>query len=504
MKTVKQLTIQSAVLIISHCFCLGFAFAQNLSTTRTTQTTLPSTVAKLLQEAKLPESALGVIVIPAVGGSEQASLAINAELAKQPASIIKTLTAAIALDLLGPQYKGSTELLSPTKFSNGNATGDLVLRGSLNPEFDLRALEALLKQLRNSGVGLINGNVYVDRRAQNPERPDIGLPPFDEAPEFQYNFVPDALSLNMNLLPLVIDSTKDQIGISSDPLFQGLEFIQNMKLNDAPCKNWESTWKVPTANNHQITFSGEFPRNCRIELNLNIIDRTLFAELAFKNTWKNLGGLWTGQLKEFKASDPAAQNIQSGNSLQTIATHQSRPFSEFIRNINKSSDNPVTRLLFMALGEAQRKKETAPQSELSTAELSKVAIAQWLAVNGIEATGLVLDNGSGLSRSEKIAPITLAKVLQRAHASLWQSEFLASLPIVGLDGSMRNRLKESPATWRGRIKTGGLRNVSSIAGYVLDSKGQTHIIVAILNDDRATGPASRKVLDALLEWVATQ
>jgi serine-type D-Ala-D-Ala carboxypeptidase/endopeptidase (penicillin-binding protein 4) len=500
MKTRRQVVIRNALIAISHCFCLGFAVAQNVVNPPVTQTTLPPNVAKLLQDAKLPESAIGVIVIPAIGSSEQTRLAINAELAKQPASIIKTLTAAIALDQLGPQYRGTTELLSATKIGNANLIGDLILRGGLNPDFDLRALEVLLKQLRANGIQLINGNIYIDRRAQTPERPDIGLPPFDEAPEFQYNFIPDALSLNMNLLPLVIHSSKDQISITNDPLFAGLEFTQNMKLNDASCRNWENTWKVPLTNKQQITFTGEFPRNCRIELNLNLIDRTLFAELAIRNTWKALGGQWTGQVKEFVATEAGATN----GPLNVVALHQSRPLSEFMRSINKSSDNPVTRLLFMAIGEAQRKKETAPQNEISTAELSRLAIAQWLAINGIDATGLVLDNGSGLSRSEKIAPLTLAKVLQRAYASLWQPEFLASLPIVGLDGSMRNRLKEGPATWRGRIKTGGLKNVTSIAGYVFDSKGQPQIIVAILNDDKASGAASRKVLDALIEWVATQ
>jgi serine-type D-Ala-D-Ala carboxypeptidase/endopeptidase (penicillin-binding protein 4) len=500
MKTKRKLAIQSALVAISHCFCLGFGFAQNVVNPRVTQTVLPPNVAKLLQEAKLPETSIGVIVMPAIGGSEQPMLAVNSELAKQPASIIKTLTAAIALDQLGPQYRGSTELLSASKIGSANLIGDLLLRGSLNPDFDLRSLEALLKQLRANGIQLINGNIYIDRLAQNPERPDIGLPPFDEAPEFQYNFIPDALSLNMNMLPLVIHATKDQINISSDPMFAGLEFIQNMKLNDAPCKNWENTWKIPQANKQQVTFSGEFPRNCRIELNLNLLDRTVFAELAIRNTWKNLGGQWTGQVKEFVAAEIATLN----GPLNVVASHQSRPLSEFIRTINKSSDNPITRLLFMALGEAQRKKEVAPQNEASTAELSKLAVTQWLAINGIDSSGLILDNGSGLSRSEKIAPLTLAKVLQRAYLGLWQPEFLASLPIVGLDGSMRNRLKESPATWRGRIKTGGLRNVTSVAGYVFDSKGQPQIIVAILNDEKASGAASRKVLDALIEWVATQ
>ncbi len=500
MKTPSKLAIRNAVVVISHCFCLSFSFAQSNSNPRPVQTTIPSNVAKLLQDAKLPESALGVIVLPVVGGSEQSLLAINEQAAKQPASIIKTLTSAIALDQLGPQFRGSTELLAASKLNGATLTGDLLLRGSLNPDFDLRALETFLKQLRNSGVGLINGNIYIDRRAQNPERPDIGLPPFDEAPEFQYNFIPDALSLNMNLMPLVISSTNDELLVSGDPLFSGLEFVNKMKLNKASCGNWESTWKVPQVTNTQVLFSGEFPTNCRVELNLNLLDRTLFADLAIRNTWKNLGGVWNGQVKEFRPGDAPALT----GTLFTLASHQSRPLSEFIRDINKTSNNPITRLLFLALGEAQRKKEAAPLNEATTAELSKLLVSQWLAINSIDSTGLVLDNGSGLSRTEKIAPLTLAKILQRAYAGLWQPEFLTSLPIIALDGSMRNRLKESPAALRGRLKTGGLRNVSSIAGFVNDSKGQPLIIVAILNDDKASGAAARRVLDALIEWTAAQ
>jgi serine-type D-Ala-D-Ala carboxypeptidase/endopeptidase (penicillin-binding protein 4) len=504
MKTKNKLVIQSAIAIISHCFCLNFSVAQGLNNAQPSQTVLPQNVVKLLQEAKLSESALGVIIIPAIGSTEQAVLSINADIAKQPASIIKTLTTAVALDQLGPQFRGSTELLGNPINANSNAVGDLTLRGGLNPDFDLRALETLLRQLRNKGVSLIHGNITIDRSAQSPERPDIGLPPFDEAPEFQYNFIPDALSLNMNLLPLVIESGKDQISITTDPLFSGLEISQKIKLVDAPCKNWENLWKVPQANQQQIVFTGEFPRNCRIELSLNLIDRTVFADLAIRNIWKSLGGIWTGQAKEQSKDAKPADTKATVETFVVLASHQSRPLSEFMRNINKTSDNPVTRLLYLALGEAQRKKVGSPLRDASTSELSHAAVTQWLATNAIEANDLVLDNGSGLSRSEKIAPLTLAKALQKAYSSFWQPEFLASLPVIALDGSMRNRLKDSAASLRGRIKTGGLRNVTSIAGFVLDSKGQPLVIVAILNDDRASGLASRKVMDALIEWAATR
>jgi len=96
----------------------------------------------------------------------------------------------------------------------------------------------------------------------------------------------------------------------------------------------------------------------------------------------------------------------------------------------------------------------------------------------------------------------LAGVLHAAVKSRWAPEFLASLPIVAVDGGMRNRLKKSPAAQQARIKTGTLRDVSAVAGYVEDARGIPHIVVAMINHDRATKKVARPILDALLDWVA--
>ena len=117
---------------------------------------------------------------------------------------------------------------------------------------------------------------------------------------------------------------------------------------------------------------------------------------------------------------------------------------------------------------------------------------------------MILDNGSGLSRTERIRPDQLAAVLKAGASSRWAPEFVSTLPIVGIDGAMRNRLKDSAATARARIKTGTLRNVSAVAGYVDDSKGRTHIVVAMINHDKAVRKVARPILDTLLDWVARQ
>ena len=136
-----------------------------------------------------------------------------------------------------------------------------------------------------------------------------------------------------------------------------------------------------------------------------------------------------------------------------------------------------------------------------TARASEREVRAWLARKGIDAEGLVLENGSGLSRTERIRPSQLAAVLEAALASPWSPEFLASLPIVAVDGAMRKRLRGTPAAERSRIKTGTLRDVSAVAGYVKDDAGETYVVVAMINHERAAKEIARPILDALLEWV---
>ena len=129
-------------------------------------------------------------------------------------------------------------------------------------------------------------------------------------------------------------------------------------------------------------------------------------------------------------------------------------------------------------------------------------IRNWLRQNNIDDTGMVLENGSGLSRSERITPAQLAGVLKAGYQSFWAPELLASLPLAAMDGTMRTRLKDSPAAGRSRVKTGALKNVVAVAGYVLDAQGRQCVVVGMINSDTMKGSEGRAVLDGLIDWVA--
>ena len=182
--------------------------------------------------------------------------------------------------------------------------------------------------------------------------------------------------------------------------------------------------------------------------------------------------------------------------VRLLARRLGRPWGEVLRMMNKQSDNPSTRLLYLTLGLAGMADDPATP----TAELAARAVKAWFTEHRIPATGLVIDNGSGLSRSERLTPRQLVQMLQAAQAGRWGPELMMSLPLAGVDGTLRNRLKTGPAAGRARLKSGTLKNAVALAGYVPDEDGRWWAVAAMVNHNQAV--AARPALDALIDWVA--
>lgn len=442
----------------------------------------------MLRAGGLGTDHLGVSVIRVRDGMEVMSHRPTAPM--QPASTLKVLTSIVALDSMGPTHRGMVELRATGAQSGTTLAGDLVLRGMASPDFDMRALTDMLKKMRADGIQHIAGDLVLDRSFFNPPRHDIGVPPFDETPEFRYNVIPDALLLNTNLLQFDLAEVGGRVEVRTVPPLEGVWLGSKMRVVDRKCADWEDGWKLPTVETQtdgdiRITLDGEFPKNCKITTELNLIERTDFTRRMFSTIWHQLGGTWKGRVREESA----------GEAGRVLATHQSRTLADFVRDVNKKSDNTITRLTLLSLGAKK------PASGDTNAD-GEAVVRAWLKSNAIDDTGLILDNGSGLSRGARITAAQLARTLVAATRSPWSAELMASLPIVGIDGGMRNRLKDSPAARQARLKTGGLRNVASIAGYVSDAAGDLHAIVVILNNDDVKGSVMRPILDSVVDAVA--
>ena len=449
---------------------------------------VPAPVAERLQAAGLPVDSLAFVVQRAADGTVVAAHAPDR--AMQPASTLKLLTSLVALETLGPAWRGRTEILASGRVERGVLRGDLVVRGEIDVDFDAVALEGMLRRVRVKGIREIRGDVLLDRTRFEPARTDVGVPPFDETPEFRYNVIPDALSLNTNLLHIDIASDARGVRVAPWPALDGVHVVPEFELVDAVCDDWEDDGIAPEVRTRrggaiEVRLHGTFPRNCSASTAINVIDRENFSDRLFRATWRSLGGTFRGRVRDAPAPPDALP----------LAEHRSRPLTDVVRDIDKHSDNPTARMVYLALGAA------APPDASTTAARAEAVVRQWLADKRIDAAGLVLENGSGLSRRERIAPATLAAVLRAGLASRWSPEFVSSLPIAAVDGSMRKRLHDTPAAERARLKTGTLRNTSAIAGYLRGEDGTTYVISAMINDDAAKSDVARPILDALVDWL---
>ncbi|MEP6702670.1 MAG: D-alanyl-D-alanine carboxypeptidase/D-alanyl-D-alanine-endopeptidase [Betaproteobacteria bacterium] len=461
------------------------------------QAPLPPTTSELLRAANIPADAMGAIAVRVDDGT--VILAHDADRALQPASTMKTLTAIVALEQFGPAWRARTTLQATANILHGRLDGDLFLRGGGSPDFDWTALAQMLRELRLAGIRRITGDVVVDRGLFRPARDDIAVPPFDETPEFRYNVIPDALELNTNLLR--IDLVADAYGLHAmaTPALDRVDIsTRGMTLVERACDKWEDGWKLPAVTRLpgrrlSIALQGDFPRDCKAATAINVLDRAVFAGRLFRKLWRDLGGRFDGVVRE--GDTPAAARVLAG--------HKSRTLAESMREILKRSDNPITRQVYLTLGTLP--SDDASASDATTAVRAERIVRRWLAGHSLDGSSLVLENGSGLSRREKISPRLLAGVLAAAAHSRWSPEFESNLPIVAVDGGMEKRLRESPAAQRARIKTGSLRNVVSVAGYVPDAAGRLCVVVAILNHD---GPdeswkkRGRDAVDSVIDWVA--
>ncbi len=463
------------------------------------QDSLPEPVLQALAAAQVPPSALGAVALPLA--RQGLPFRHQAHRPMQPGSTMKLVTSIVALDHLGPNHRGVTRLLSNAALQGDTLAGDLVLQGGADPELDLPAFWALLLELRQQGLRHIEGRLLVDRTAWQPARPDLGVPPFDESPEWPYNVIPDALNLAGSLLTFELSAGPGSEAVQARllPALDGVSISSQMTLDARPCARWSQGWlpaqTARAADGHvHITLNGSFPRDCTRRAALQLLDRQLLTERLFATLWRGLGGEWGGDALEAPA--PADARV--------LAQREGRPWGEVLRGLNKRSDNAHARTLFHALGVAEAARATAlgdaPPQPLPTATWAARSIERWLRDHHIDTSGVVMDNGSGLSRSERIAPLQLARMLQAAHEGALAPELLMSLPVAGVDGTMRSRLKDGPATGWARLKTGTLRNVVALAGVVHDPRGRPWAVAFFVNHDNAG--RARPALDALVNWVA--
>ena len=438
---------------------------------------LPASVVQALKAAGIPVQSVAIVSRPVE--REKNMLRYRGDAAMNPASLMKLVTTTAALELLGPAYTWRTEALAEAAPDNaGVLTGDLYLRGSGDPKLTYDRLWLLLRELRGRGVRDIRGDLVIDRTAFVPIDHDPAA--FDGKLLRPYNVGPDALLFNFATVHLTLVPSGEPgnaVRVLADPLPAGFEVINRLQLNDkAGCGEWRERLDAqltPT----RLTLSGVFPRSCgEKRWHLAGLPNALLLHGVFTRLWRELGGEFSGAWRE--RATPA-------NAI-TLATSESPAFGELVRDINKYSNNVMARQVFLTLG-------------AGTTVAADQAIRTWLARKGLDFPELVLDNGAGLSRRERISADSLARLLAAAWASPIMPELMSSLPIAAIDGTTRKKFNGNGVAGQAHLKTGSLEGVRGIAGYLLDRQGKRHIVVFMVNHPNA-GQA-QPAFDALLDWL---
>ncbi|NIO43101.1 MAG: D-alanyl-D-alanine carboxypeptidase/D-alanyl-D-alanine-endopeptidase [Burkholderiales bacterium] len=440
-------------------------------------TTPPPPVADALAEAGIPHSAVGIHVYDLT--VDKLVVDVAGDTLFNPASVMKLITTFAALDTVGPAFTWSTEALVEGALSDGRLLGNLYFRGYGDPKLTLERFWRFLRELRYRGLREINGNVYLDRSAFATEAHDPAE--FDGDPTRPYNVGADALLLNHKtvLLRFIPDETTHSVVIISEPRLPGIEIINNLALGQGHCDFWPRT---PTQNENSLAFTGVFPSGCGEKARYySVLEPDQYFAAVFGQLWEELGGKLSGSVETRTAPTEAT----------LLASQDSAPLAEIVRETNKFSNNVMARHLFLTLG--------LEQGYPLTPNKARSALNSWLAEWQFDFSGLVIDNGSGLSRASRLTPRQLGRLLVGAWQSPLMPELVASLPLVAVDGTMGKRLDSSPVAGQAHIKTGYLDEVRAIAGYLNSANGHNLAVVFFINHTRSRYAAP--ALDALLEWV---
>jgi D-alanyl-D-alanine carboxypeptidase/D-alanyl-D-alanine-endopeptidase (penicillin-binding protein 4) len=348
-------------------------------------------------------------------------------------------------------------------------------------------MEKLLKQLIDRGINNIRGDLVLDTSLFEPIVHDPAA--FDGEPLKAYNAGPDALMLQGKSIRFGFAPRFDGSGVAiwAEPRLSQLEILNRLKLTEGACGDWRNRIvldvRTPEPTQLKIAFTGNYPKSCAEQAwSIAALDHARFFGGAFAKTWSGLGGSWQGAVK-IMPTPPEAK---------VLAMSESAPLAEIVRDINKYSINPMARELYLGLSA----DGVAPASVARSTE----RVREWLARKGIGAPELVVENGSGLSRNERIAANTLASLLNAAWKSAVMPEFISSMPVLGTDGTFRRRLRSESVAGQAHIKGGTLNDVRAVAGYVLDAQGRRWIVVFMVQHPNAG--LAQSAQDALLKWVA--
>jgi len=448
---------------------------------------LPPEVGAALARAKVPREAVALLVVDAAGKAP-ARLSHRASAPMNPASVMKLVTTYAALDLLGPAYQWRTPVYVEGAVKDGTLFGNLYIKGQGDPKLVAERLWLLLRRVQGLGIQKIAGDIVLDQSAF--EAVEVDPASFDGEPLRPYNAAPEALLLNFKsvVMTFVPDLAAHTASVQFEPPLHGVQMQASVPLANGPaggngeCGDYRAALKADFSDPARIRFAGSYPAGCLEKVwPVAYADPASYSARAVQGLWQQMGGQLGGSVRLGRVPPPAL-------ALPPTFEITSPPLAEVIRDINKYSNNVMAQQVFLTLSLSAQ----GP----ATRAASRDVVQRWWQQRISATDAPTLDNGSGLSRESRISAQALARLLQTAWASPLMPELMSSLPIAGVDGTLKRSQAQSQG--QAHLKTGSLKGVVAVAGYVHAASGRRYVLVALINHPNAN--AARPAIDALLDW----
>ena len=461
---------------------------------------LARTIDEIINSSDLKQARFGIFVTSLRDGRTVYSHDSNKLFV--PASNMKVYTTAVALDLLGADYRWRTSVYGNQPDANGVINGDVVLYGRGAPDLiskpkgDAPSLTRFADQLYQSGVREVRGNIIGDSGYFRDDLFGLGWQWNDL--QWYFGAEPSALSVNENTVEVTIAPANKKGSAASVVVTPNENYVRlinnaNTADGDAPT----TIGIIRDLSNNDIRVWGDFPvAGHAFSAFLSVHDPALWAATLFRQALISRGIKVGGDVRSHDFRVPENERFDPQKSFE-LAFQDSEPLGEIIRRTNKESNNLFAELLLRTVGKERGALAPDPDSKKNAArgddQAGTAVVKYWLRQKGISSEAIELRDGSGLSRLDLITPEVTARLLVAMANSAGATTFHDSLPIAGKDGTLSSRLKK----YEGRIfaKTGTLTYIHSLSGYATTSGGEV-LAFSILSNDVT---ADRKVLEAIDE-----
>lgn len=445
---------------------------------------LPLPVQSALNYRSLPPESLSVYVEDIASG--EVVIEWNDAVMRNPASVEKMVTTLIALDTLGPTYRWKTDIYFLGDVQKGVLHGDLLLKGYGDPYLVTERFWQMLRRIRQAGVTRIEGDLQIDDSFFDIGLYDPGA--FDRRPLRAYNVAPNALLSNFKVVRYFFEPSDADSGVNVvlEPPLANVTIDNRLRQAKGACRGYQRGITItPSDSVRKITFSGKFPSGCKLyAMDRAVLSHNEFTYGLFETLWNEVGGEISGAWK----------NVVVDDAELPAFSFESLPLADIIAMVNKHSNNVMARQILYTLG---AEKYGPPGTEAK----GRRHIEEWLDSHGMSTAELMFDNGAGLSRESRITARQLGQLLRFAWNSPYMPEYLSSLSLSGLDGTLARRFGNGPLSGKAHIKTGSLDHVSAFAGYFQARSGKRYIVAMLQNQEDVHRGPGEEVQESLLRWL---